>query len=142
MIERWRTGLRWLIAAAFFYVGCVHIARPETFLPIVPDWVPAPRATVIVTGVCELFGAAGLMIPRLRRLAGIMLALYAVCVFPANIKHAFAHVGVAGMALGWWYHGPRLLFQPVIVWWALFAGGVTSWPFGGTRSRGEEDRPG
>ena len=31
--------------------------------------------------------------------------------------------------LGWAYHAPRLLFQPVIVWWALFAGGITNWPF-------------
>lgn len=127
--ERWRAASRWLLAAAFFYAGCVHIARPNFFLPIVPDWVPSPRLTVIATGWCELAGAVGLLVPRIRRLAGIMLALYAVCVFPANIKHAFEHVSVHGGTLGWWYHAPRLALQPVIVWWCLFAGCVVDWPW-------------
>ena len=128
-IERWRTGLRWLLAAIFLYAGYMHVARPQFFLPIVPDWVPLPRETVIATGLCEIAGAIGLLIPRLRWLAGVMLAAYAVCVFPANMKHAFGHVAVGKGQLGWWYHGPRLLFQPVIVWWCLFAGGAIDWPF-------------
>jgi hypothetical protein len=38
----------------------------------------------------------------------------------------------------WWYHGPRLALQPVIVWWALYCGNVISWPFG--RGRGISGR--
>jgi hypothetical protein len=57
---------------------------------------------------------------RLRRLAGIMLAIYAVCVFPANIKHAFEGIHVPPVPEGGWYHGPRLIVQPVLVWWARF----------------------
>tara|TARA_B110001454_G_scaffold218985_1_gene248934 strand:- start:638 stop:898 length:261 start_codon:yes stop_codon:yes gene_type:complete len=57
-----------------------------------------------------------------------MLALYAICVFPANIKHAVSYVAIDGVQLGWWYHGPRLSFQPIIVWWSLFSSGVTDWP--------------
>ena len=130
-----RAGLRVLLAAAFLYAGFVHVTRPGFFLPIVPGWVPHPRLTVILTGWCEMAGAIGLFVPRLRRLAGVMLALYAVCVFPANIKHALEHVRVGHGMLGWWYHVPRLAFQPVIVWWCLFAGRVVNWPFaeGGRR---------
>jgi uncharacterized membrane protein len=58
-----------------------------------------------------------------------MLALYAVCVFPANIKHALDGIAVPGLPSSWLYHGPRLAFQPVLVWMALYAGGATSWPF-------------
>ena len=123
-LERWRTIARWLLAGAYLFAGIKHVADPGFFLPIVPNWVPLPRDTVIVTGLCEVAGAIGLMVPRLRRLSGIMLAIYAVCVFPANIKHAIDHVAVHGHTLGWWYHGPRLLLQPLIVLWALFAGGV------------------
>ena len=68
-----------------------------------------------------------------------MLAIYAVCVFPANIKHAMDALAVGGLPTSWWYHGPRLLFQPVIVWWALFAGGVIDWPF--RRASNEKGRP-
>ena len=127
--ERARTVLRWLLAAAYFAAGVLHLLHPAPFVAIVPGWVPMPLLTVQATGVCEILGATGLMIPRLRRFAGIMLALYAVCVFPANIHHALARVAVGGTALGWGYHGPRLLLQPVIVWWSLFAGGVIQWPW-------------
>jgi uncharacterized membrane protein len=59
-----------------------------------------------------------------------MLALYAICVFPANVKHAFENVQLPQLPSSWWYHGPRLALQPVIVWWALYCGHVISWPFG------------
>jgi uncharacterized membrane protein len=95
---------------------------------IVPDWVPFPRETVLFTGLCEIAGGIALLIPRLRRLAGLMLALYAICVFPANIKHAMADVHLPPVPDSWWYHGPRLLFQPVLVWWALFCVGLIDWP--------------
>lgn len=124
-----RAFLRWLLAMAFALVGIVHLKSPDSFMPIMPGWVPWPREVILATGVCELLGATSLLVHRLRWFAGVMLASYAVCVFPANVKHAVDHVAVGGVELGLWYHVPRLLFQPVIVWWALFAGGVIDWPF-------------
>lgn len=120
-----------LLALVYFGVGVVHLRSPEGFLPIVPDWVPYPRQVVLATGVAEIAGAIGLLVPGLRWWAGVGLAAYAVGVFPANVKHALDGVVVGGTALGWGYHGPRLLFQPVFVWWALFAGGVVDWPWRG-----------
>ena len=128
-LERVRTAMRYALAAAYAFVGVVHLRSPEMLLPIVPSCVPFPLETVLITGVCEIAGAAALLTTRLRYAAGVMLALYAVCVFPANVKHALEDVMIGGARLSWWYHGPRLAFQPVIVWWALFCGGVTSWPF-------------
>jgi uncharacterized membrane protein len=68
-----------------------------------------------------------------------MLGLYALCVWPANIYQAFWHVRVWPLPDSWWYHAPRLALQPVLIWWALFAGGVTDWPFRGRARRGERD---
>lgn len=127
--EPLRTGLRWLLAVFYFTAGVIHLRSPGSFLPIVPDWVPYPREMVLFTGVCEILGAIGLMIPRLRWIAGMMLAAYAVAVYPANIKHALEGVTIGGTALGWGYHLPRLLFQPVFVWMALYAGKVIDWPW-------------
>jgi uncharacterized membrane protein len=119
-----------------FYVaaGIVHLATPGSFLPVMPDWVPFPRETILFTGICELAGAIGLMVPRTRWWAGAMLALYAVCVFPVNIKHALDGPPIPGLSNQLWYHVPRLALQPVLVWWALYAGGVVDWPFGRRRS--------
>jgi uncharacterized membrane protein len=121
--------LRASLALAYAFAGVAHLRTPEFFMAITPDWVPMPREVIIATGVCEMAGAAALMTGRLRYAAGVMLALYALCVYPANVKHAIDDIMVRDGGLGWGYHAPRLAFQPVIIWWALYAGGVVSWPF-------------
>jgi len=108
--------MRWLMAAFYLAAGIAHLRAPDAFLPIVPGWVPAPREVVIVTGVAELAGALGLLVPRLRYAAGIGLALYALCVWPANIKHALEAIDIPPLPTSWWYHGPRLSLQPVLIW--------------------------
>jgi uncharacterized membrane protein len=129
-LEAWRTLLRAVLATAFLAAGIGHLVAPDGFLAITPGWVPFPRETILLTGIAEIAGALALLFStRLRPWAGGALALYAVCVFPANIKHAVEGIAIGGQALGWGYHAPRLLFQPVIVWWALFAGGLVDWPF-------------
>lgn len=124
-----RTGFRWLLALIYLSAGIIHIRSPGGFVAITPAWVPNPHAVVFWTGVAEIAGAIGLMVPRLCRAAGIGLALYALCVWPANFNHAINDIAIGGNRLPWAYHGPRLLLQPVIIWWALWAGGVTDWPF-------------
>lgn len=140
-LERSRLILRIVLAAAYIGAGVAHLRAPGPFLSITPDWVPRPALVIAATGVAEILGATALVaIPPLRRLAAICLALYAVCVYPANIKHAADAIAAHGASAWWPYHAPRLAFQPVIVWWALFAGGLTSWPFGRTRGDGAAGR--
>jgi uncharacterized membrane protein len=128
-IELARRILRWMLAAAFLFAGIAHLRSPATFLAITPAWVPLPATVIMLTGVAEIAGAIGLITTRFRAAAAIGLALYTVCVYPANINHAVNNLAIGGNALGWGYHAPRLLFQPVIVWWALFAGQLIDWPF-------------
>ena len=121
---------RLVLALAYLVAGIAHIIAPGGFEKITPNWVPSPHFVVLATGVCEIAGAVALLfVPSLRRAAGIALALYAVCVVPANINHAVNSIALGGTTLSWWYHGPRLALQPVIVWWALWAAQVTDWPF-------------
>jgi uncharacterized membrane protein len=121
--------LRWALAVFYGLAGMAHFTATDRFLLIVPAWVPEPRLVVQTTGVCELAGAAALLTQRLQRLAGLMLALYALCVFPANIKHALEGISVPGLPDSWWYHGPRLALQPVIIWLTLYAAQLVNWPF-------------
>ncbi|MEQ1549128.1 MAG: DoxX family protein [Chakrabartia sp.] len=125
-----RTSARYLLALIYLLAGVAHLRSPAGFLQITPGWVPFPEHIIFITGVCEIAGAAALaFVPKLRRAAGIALALYAVCVYPANIKHALEGIAVGGTQMSWWYHAPRLAFQPIFIWWALWAGSVTDWPF-------------
>ena len=128
-----RVGFRILLAIFYLGAGILHLVSPRGFLAIMPDWVPFPHFIVAFTGIAEIAGAVGLLIPQLRKCAGIGLALYALCVWPANFNHAINGISVGGEALGWWYHGPRLAFQPVLIWLALWAGQVIDWPFPRTR---------
>ncbi|WP_336491243.1 DoxX family protein [Methylobacterium nigriterrae] len=129
-----RIWLRRALILLYGLVGSVHVWSPGTLMPIMPGWVPEPRLVILATGFCEIAGALALMLPRLRRAAGLGLALYAICVVPANVKQALEGIHVAGLPDSWWYHGPRLAFQPVLVWVALYASGWMDWPI---RRRGE-----
>lgn len=112
----WTSSMRWGMAAALVFFGMDHLLTPDRYLPMIPSMLPYPAEIVLLTGLCELAGAIGLLVPSTRRLAGIMLAIYFVCVFPANIKNA-----VEGLPTASWYYWVRLLFQPIAIWWALRA---------------------
>lgn len=118
-----RTVLRSVLAAFYLLAGVIHLARPAPFLTIMPGWVPAPEAVVLWTGVAEILGAIGLAQPfslPLRRAAGWGLALYALCVWPANINHFAIDMARADGGLGLAYHVPRMIAQPLIIWLALW----------------------
>ena len=132
MIASVRTALRWLLAIVFALAGYFHIVSPEPFLAITPDWVPMAEQVILLTGIAEFLGAAGLMVPALRGPAGWGLAAYTVCVFPANINHAVIDL-TNGTGLPLAYHLPRLLFQPVILWACMWAAELIDWPFGRRR---------
>lgn len=126
-----RAMLRWALAAFYALAGYVHLADPAPFLAIMPPFVPAPEAVVAWTGVAELLGAAALaqgVSLTLRRAGAWALALYAICVFPANIHHFALDMARPDGGFGLGYHLPRMLAQPLLVWLALWTGGATDWP--------------
>ncbi|MCC7395145.1 MAG: DoxX family protein [Sphingomonadaceae bacterium] len=119
-----RRAARYFLILFYGAAGVLHLWSPRPFLSIMPPWVPAPELVVALTGVAELAGALGLMLPRFRRAAGVGLALYALCVWPANFQHAMQDLS-HGTGLPALYHIPRLAAQPLIIWLALWAAGVS-----------------
>lgn len=132
-----RIALRIVLAVFFAAAGTLHLRSPAPFLSITPDWVPYAPQVILLTGIFEWVASVALLTRRFRAAAAIGLAAYAVCVYPANVKHAIDGIDVPGLPSSWWYHGPRLALQPVIIWCALFAGGIVDWPFSST---GRHDR--
>ena len=120
-----RTALRIVLAVFYAVAGYFHLVRPEPFLTVMPSLVPWPEAVVYWTGIAEIVGAFALVQPislRLRRAAGIALALYALAVWPANINHFAMDMASEDGGLGLAYHVPRMFAQPVLIVWALWAG--------------------
>ena len=76
------------LAALFATSGVIHLVRPETYEPIMPDVVPRRREVILASGVAELLCAAGLLHPRSRSVAGWASVVLLLVVYPANIKMA------------------------------------------------------
>jgi uncharacterized membrane protein len=124
-----RAVMRWIIAAFYVTAGVAHLAVPEKLLSITPSWVPFAPQVIFLTGLFELVVSIALITTPFRFWAGIAMAIYAICVWPANFKHAMSGVELPYITNSWLYHGPRLALQPVIVWWALYCAGVINWPW-------------
>jgi uncharacterized membrane protein len=79
-----RVGLV-LVFLWFMIGGVAHFSLTEAEMRIVPPSIPWPRAAVLISGVFELLGAVGILIPVTRRAAGIGLFLLTIAVTPANV---------------------------------------------------------
>lgn len=102
-----RLTLRWLLAIFFVAAGVNHFRDPETYLGMMPPWLPWPEAANYVSGAAEVIGGIGLLVPVTRRLAGWGLIALLVAVFPANL-----HVALQGRM-------PGYDFSPATLWWRL-----------------------
>jgi uncharacterized membrane protein len=110
--------LRVLVVLPLLVSGIAHLVMPVAMAQIVPHIFPMKTLLVILSGMAELAGAAGLFVPRTGRIASLSLALLMIAIFPANIY-------VAGQMV----HGiympavpTRLLMQMIYIALVLMAG--------------------
>jgi len=105
-----------LLATLFAVAGVGHFVMPTPFERIVPNWIPQPRLMVYLSGVAELAGAIGLLVPSLRKAAGWGLLVLLVAVYPANIN--MLQLARAENASAWYQAALwiRLPLQPLLVW--------------------------
>lgn len=113
-----KNALRVLLAAMMVAAGVLHFAQPEKFEPIVPNWLPAPRLLVLVSGFFEIAGGVGLLIPKTRRAASWGLMALFAAVFPANVYMATHKIYTDNPWILW----GRLPFQAMLIGWAWWAG--------------------
>jgi uncharacterized membrane protein len=122
-MRRLKTALRLVLAVAMVVVGVLHFVHPEGFVRIVPAYLPAPLALVLISGAAEMLGGLGLLVPRTRRLAAWgLIALY-VAVFPANLNMALHHLPLGDTPIApdkVWLLWLRLPFQAIFIAWAYW----------------------
>ena len=105
------------LAAFFVGAGIMHFVAPKAYQRIVPPVFPAPGALIAISGVAEIAGGIGVLLPQTRRAAACGLVALLVCVFPANIYCAVAHVPLPGIMGQRWAQWLRLPLQlPLIAW--------------------------
>lgn len=110
-----------VLGLAFIFVGILHFLRPDSFLAIMPAWIPFHLFWVYATGVVEIAGGIGLLLPKYRLIAGWMVLGLLLIVFPANINMAINEIQLPGRdPFPTWALWARLPFQFVLmylVWW-------------------------
>jgi len=93
----WWTALRIALCAMFLLTASAHWSkrRPD-LIRMVPAAFPRPDLLVTFTGLCEILGAIGLLIPRVAPYAAIGLTLLLLAIFPANVRAAREKLTIAG----------------------------------------------
>ena len=110
-----------LLTLSLFFVGggIGHFMFSEFYVSIVPDYIPTPALMVAISGLIEIVGGFAILMPRLRKLAGIALLLLIVAVFPANVFMAQHPERFATFAP--WMLYARLPLQGVLLLWTIYA---------------------
>ena len=115
-----RKVLLYCAALLFTGSGLLHLVRPGPFVKIVPPYIPWPSAMVLISGLAEIAGGIGLLIPVTRRIAGYGLVALLIAVFPANVYMAMNHVQVSVRPVPESLLWARLPLQGVLIAWVLW----------------------
>ncbi|HEY8563593.1 MAG TPA: DoxX family membrane protein [Pyrinomonadaceae bacterium] len=107
---------------AFMFSGVSHFLIPEKFMSMMPPVLPAPLFLVYLSGVFEVLGGIGLMIPAAQKFAAIGLIALLVAVFPANIYVALNNVQLGGVMNSPVYQWLRLPMQFALIAWVWWSG--------------------
>jgi uncharacterized membrane protein len=139
-----QTAARLLLGAALIFAGAAHLSWARVaFQAQVPPWLPLPADLVVVaSGIVEIaLGGALIAVSRYQTVVGWIVAGFFVAIFPGNISQYVTRSDAFGLDSDR-ARAIRLLFQPVLVAWALWATGAwQAWRAGRHRQRTEGTPP-
>jgi uncharacterized membrane protein len=104
-------------ALVFVVAGALHFVISRFYVAIVPAYLPSPLMLVYVSGVFEILGGLGLLLPTTRTVAALGLIALLAAVLPANIEMlrlAQARGASTAFVAALWI---RLPLQPLLMWW-------------------------
>ncbi len=138
--RRFDAAARARVGLSFFFAFTAlgHFVRTEEMAAMLPPSVPYRVGLIYLTGVFELMGAAGVWVPRLRRLTGLCLMLMLLAILPANVYSAINRVEFGGHGGGPAYLLVRVPFQLFVIWWVYYATGQRWFASRGPRARQRE----
>ena len=124
-LSSWREAGRAALVIMFLFTGFSHFSSlKHDFAAMIPPPLPNDLWVIYLSGVFEIAGAVGLLIPRTRRLAGICLVLLLVALFPANVYAIVNEIPLGGNApTPLWVRAPMQLLYIGMIWWTSIKGG-------------------
>jgi uncharacterized membrane protein len=121
-----RNSTQLLLGAALTYAGTTHLTTSrQEFQAQVPNWVPfSADFVVIVSGIVEIaLGLSLLLLWKYRTQIGWITAAFFIAIFPGNISQYVNGIDAFGLDTDR-ARAIRLLFQPLLVFWALWSTGA------------------
>lgn len=118
-LSSWRVAARGALVIMFLFTGTSHFTSIKYDLAaMIPPPLTNNLWVIYLTGLFEIAGAVGLLIPRTRKLAGICLVLLLAALFPANVYAALSEIPLRGeAATPLWIRTPMQLLYIGMVWW-------------------------
>jgi uncharacterized membrane protein len=122
-LSSWQDSARYALAVMFIFTATAHFNKMKHDLArMIPAYFLRPLLIVYITGVLELLGAAGLVLPQFRRLAGICLIALLVAMFVANINAAQKGVTLGGKPpTPLWLRAAMQVFFVALLGWSTHA---------------------
>jgi uncharacterized membrane protein len=119
-LASWQGSVPYALAVMFIFTAMAHFNKMKHDLArMIPPNFSRPLLLVYITGVLELLGAAGLMLPQFRKLAGICLIALLVGMFTANVNAAQKGVTLRGKPpTPLWLRAPMQVFFVALLWWS------------------------
>ena len=111
-----RTFFIYLMAAAYIAAGINHFVHPQTYMAIMPPWLPAHSVLIFISGVIEVLLGILLFPKTTRRIAAWGVILLLLAVFPANIQMLVNFCKEEHPLI--WLAVLRLPLQVLLIWWA------------------------
>jgi uncharacterized membrane protein len=118
-LDSWQTAARCALSTMLLFTASAHFTRMrDDLVRMMPPSFPWPHALVYFTGLCEIAGAVGLMLPLTKHAAGFALIVFFIAVFPANVRAARSGVTLRGKrATALWLRAPMQLLFIFLAWW-------------------------
>lgn len=108
---------RTVLGLLFVLAGWLHFSKTAYYVRIMPPYLPFPRELVYLSGIAEILGGCGVLLPPVRRAAGWGLILLLIAVFPANIQMLQDSLHTTGLSLTTVILILRLPLQFVLIAW-------------------------
>ena len=105
-----------LMAIIYILAGINHFISPQTYLSIMPAWLPYPKELIFLSGVCEILFGLLLLPVSTRRVGAWLIIALLIAVFPANIQMAINYYSEATQYF--WLAILRLPIQAILIFWA------------------------
>jgi uncharacterized membrane protein len=113
-----KTFFRWLLTVFMVVAGANHFLDPVPYVGMMPEVLPAHLELVYVSGVAEILGGLGLVLPATRRATAWGLVALLVAIFPANVNMAVNQLPLGDKVVPVWALWARLPLQLALIYWA------------------------